>query len=57
MFGHVGGGGGDAPNATVAATALAAERGADIVRVHDVHENATAVKVVKAADDPGSLGD
>jgi len=57
MFGHVGEGGGDAPNATVAATALAADRGADIVRVHDVHENATAVKVVQAADDPESIGD
>ena len=34
---------------TVAATALAAERGADIVRVHDVPENVAAVDVVKAA--------
>jgi dihydropteroate synthase len=29
--------------ATVAATALAADRGADVVRVHDVPENADAV--------------
>lgn len=35
--------------ATVAATALATERGADIVRVHDVEENAAAVDVVEAA--------
>ncbi|WP_225333645.1 dihydropteroate synthase [Halomicrobium urmianum] len=46
---------GDAPDATVAATALAAERGADIVRVHDVERNAAAVNVVDAADDPGSV--
>jgi dihydropteroate synthase len=57
MFTHVGEAAGDAPNATVAATALAAERGADIVRVHDVRENATAVRVVQAADDPESIGD
>ncbi len=57
MFEYVGEGGGDAPNATVAATALAAERGADIVRVHDAHENVTAVKVVQAADDPDALGE
>ena len=35
--------------ATVAATALAAERGADIVRVHDVAANADAVDVVETA--------
>jgi dihydropteroate synthase len=34
---------------TVAATALAAERGADVVRVHDVAENRAAVDVVAAA--------
>jgi dihydropteroate synthase len=37
---------------TVAATALAAERGADIVRVHDVAANRAAVDVVSAANDP-----
>jgi dihydropteroate synthase len=37
---------------TVAATAVAAQRGADIVRVHDVAENAAAVDVVDAATDP-----
>jgi dihydropteroate synthase len=40
---------------TVAATALAAERGADVVRVHDVPENVAAVRVVQAAHNPDSL--
>ena len=38
--------------ATVAASALAAERGADIVRVHDVAENVAAVKTAAAAAEP-----
>ena len=46
----------DRLNATVAATALAAERGADIVRVHDVAENRSAVDVVAALDNPDSIG-
>ncbi|MCD2202113.1 dihydropteroate synthase [Halobacterium sp. KA-6] len=41
--------------ATVAGTAIAAERGADIVRVHDVEENVAAVRVAertrRGADD------
>ncbi len=37
---------------TIAATAVAAEHGADIVRVHDVAENAAAVDVAAAASDP-----
>ena len=45
----------DRLEATVAATALAAERGADIVRVHDVAENRDAVDVVAALDDPDSI--
>ncbi|ADJ16133.1 dihydropteroate synthase [Halalkalicoccus jeotgali] len=36
--------------ATVAGTAIAAERGADIVRVHDVPENVAAVRTVEAAN-------
>lgn len=36
--------------ATIAGTTLAAERGADIVRVHDVAENVTAVRAVEAAN-------
>ena len=35
---------------TVAATALAAERGADIVRVHDVADNAAAVRTTAATN-------
>jgi dihydropteroate synthase len=46
----------DRLDATVAATALAAERGADIVRVHDVAANRDAVDVVAALDDPDSVG-
>ncbi|WEL21051.1 dihydropteroate synthase [Halorhabdus sp. BNX81] len=42
---------------TVAATALAAERGADVIRVHDVAANVAAVDIVEAADDPGSFED
>ncbi|WP_435179754.1 dihydropteroate synthase [Halorussus sp. AFM4] len=42
----------DRTAATVAGTTLAAERGADIVRVHDVEENVAAVRAVKAADSP-----
>jgi len=36
--------------ATTAATALAADRGADVVRVHDVPENVAAVRVADATD-------
>jgi len=43
MFERVGAGPDERLAPTVAATALAAERGADIVRVHDVAENAAAV--------------
>jgi dihydropteroate synthase len=52
MFELIGRGPADRLSATVAATALAAERGADVVRVHDVAENAAAVDVVHAANDP-----
>ncbi len=40
----------DRTAATVAGTAIAAERGADIVRVHDVEENVAAVRAVEAAN-------
>ena len=43
--------------ATVAASALAAERGADIVRVHDVAENVAAVKTAAATEDPHRFED
>jgi dihydropteroate synthase len=42
----------DRTAATVAGTAIAAQRGADIVRVHDVEENVAAVNAVDAADAP-----
>jgi dihydropteroate synthase len=38
--------------ATVAASALAADRGADIVRVHDVAENVAAVKTAAVTREP-----
>jgi dihydropteroate synthase len=40
---------------TIAATAVAVEHGADIVRVHDVAENVAAVDVAEAAADPDRL--
>ncbi len=55
MFELVGSDPGDAPAATIAATALAADRGADIVRVHDVPENVRAVRTAMAVNDPDSV--
>ncbi len=52
MFATVGREAGERLEATVAATALAADRGADIVRVHDVAENVAAVRTALAARDP-----
>jgi dihydropteroate synthase len=49
MFSLLGYDDGDRLEPTVAATAVAADRGADIVRVHDVAENVAAVNVVDAA--------
>jgi dihydropteroate synthase len=43
--------------ATVAGSAIAADRGADVVRVHDVGENVAAVRVAEAASDPERFGD
>jgi len=53
MFELAGATAGDAPDATVAATALAAERGADVIRVHDVAENVRAVRVAETVRDAG----
>ena len=50
MFGAVDRDPGDREHATVAATALAADRGADLVRVHDVAENRAAVDVAAAVN-------
>jgi len=52
MFELVGSKAGERLPATVAASALAAERGADIVRVHDVEETVAAVRVSEAASAP-----
>ncbi|MBZ6494269.1 dihydropteroate synthase [Natrinema longum] len=52
MFAQVGREAGDRLEATVAATALAADRGADIVRVHDAAENVAAVRTALATRDP-----
>jgi dihydropteroate synthase len=41
----------DGGYATAAATAIAVDRGADIVRVHDVEENAAAVRAAEATRD------
>ncbi|MUV91073.1 dihydropteroate synthase, partial [Halapricum sp. CBA1109] len=55
LFGHIGRGAEDRLESTVAATALATERGADVVRVHDVDENVAARDVVAAAEDPAAF--
>jgi dihydropteroate synthase len=55
MFEFVGRDSGDRLDPTIAATAVAAREGADIVRVHDVHENRAAIDVVRAVDDPDAF--
>jgi dihydropteroate synthase len=57
LFSLVGQEAGDCLEATIAGTTLAAERGADIVRVHDVPENVAAVRVAEAARDPKRFED
>jgi len=52
LFGFVGEEPGDCLAATIAGTAVATDRGADVVRVHDVAENVAAVNVARAAADP-----
>jgi dihydrofolate synthase / dihydropteroate synthase len=52
MFAHIGCESGERLEPTVAASALAADRGADLVRVHDVPENVAAVRTTLAARDP-----
>jgi len=53
MFGAAGYDHGDRLEPTIAGTTLAAERGADVVRVHDVPENVAAVRTVEAAHSTG----
>ncbi|WP_306053122.1 dihydropteroate synthase [Natronococcus wangiae] len=55
MFARVGRDAGDRLEATVAASAIAADRGADLVRVHDVPENVAAVRTALAARDPDAF--
>ncbi|MCU4753023.1 dihydropteroate synthase [Halobacteria archaeon AArc-curdl1] len=50
MFANVGREHGDRLEPTIAATALAVDRGADIVRVHDVEENVAALKTARALE-------
>ncbi|KAB1188843.1 MULTISPECIES: dihydropteroate synthase [Haloferax] len=57
MFSLVGEQTGDNLAATIAGTTIAADRGADIVRVHDVPENVAAVNVALASRDPGRFED
>jgi dihydropteroate synthase len=57
MFGHVGQGADERLPSTVAATALAVDRGADIVRVHDVAENVAAVRTAVATEDAAGVPD
>jgi dihydropteroate synthase len=57
MFGAVDAPAGERLAPTAAATSLAVEHGADVVRVHDVAENAAAVRVAEAAADPDSIGE
>ncbi|MDZ7701973.1 MAG: dihydropteroate synthase [Halobacteriales archaeon] len=52
MFEAIGYGADEREHATVAASALAAARGADVLRVHDVPENVAAVRAVEAAAHP-----
>ncbi|ELY56777.1 dihydropteroate synthase [Natronococcus amylolyticus DSM 10524] len=51
MFERVGCEPGERLPPTIAVTAMAAERGADVVRVHDVAENDAAIRTVRATDD------
>ena len=57
MFGAVGRDDDERLPSTVAATAIAADRGADVVRVHDVDENVAAVDTARAARRPDELED
>ncbi|SDQ99951.1 dihydropteroate synthase [Natronobacterium texcoconense] len=55
MFGHVDREAGERLAATVAATAIATDRGADVIRVHDGSENVAAVRTALAAQDPAQF--
>ncbi len=55
MFELIGRGEAERTEATVAATALAVDRGADVVRIHDVDENVAAVRVAQATRNPNQF--
>ncbi|WP_257299053.1 dihydropteroate synthase [Haloarchaeobius sp. FL176] len=55
MFGAIGREDGERLPATVAGTAIATDRGADVIRVHDVRENVDAVRVAEGTRDPETL--
>ncbi|WP_248896603.1 dihydropteroate synthase [Haloplanus halobius] len=55
MFGHIGQDPDERLPATVATSALAVDRGADLVRVHDVPENVAAVRAAVATADPDGV--
>ncbi|MDS0257983.1 dihydropteroate synthase [Haloarcula sp. S1CR25-12] len=57
LFGLVGERPGDCLEATIAGTTMATERGADVIRVHDVAENVAAVNVANAAANPDGVGE
>ncbi len=57
MFGLAGYEHGDRLAPTIAATALAADRGADLIRVHDPQENVAAVRTVETAASAGHTND
>lgn len=51
MFDGIGYGPAERTECTIAASAVAADRGADIIRVHDVKENVAAVRTVNEVND------
>ncbi|WP_435151860.1 dihydropteroate synthase [Haladaptatus sp. DFWS20] len=57
MFELIGQEAGERGSATVAGTTIAAERGADIVRVHDVEANVAAIRAVEAVESPDTFGE
>jgi dihydropteroate synthase len=57
LFGLVGEDPGDCLEATIAGTTIAAQRGVDVIRVHDVAGNVAAVNVSDAVSDPEQFTD
>ncbi len=51
MFEHLGYGPADRSECTIAASAIAADRGADIIRVHDIKENVAALQTIQAINE------